>query len=175
MRQKHSKELLIWSNDICDYEEQDFIDSIREYHEDPEYNPTEIELSEEFNDYLDAKYEALEYDLDIELPNCILQIADLGLWYGRKKCYGIRGCRLKEVLNAFKYDYCKLYCDQYNLKGRDIHHDGTNHYTFRVLRKDIDPDKFMDRLKYGGGYSESTMKKYTRSLKPYVLKELNYL
>lgn len=175
MKQKKKNKLLIWSNDLSDYNESTFVDMIRERREDPAYNPTEVELSEEFDEYVTATYESLEYDLNIDLPNCILQIADLGLWYGRKKCYGLRGDRLKNVLKAFKYDYCKLYCDRYNLKGRDIHHDGTNHYTFRVLRKDIDPDKFMDRLKYGGGYSESTMKKYTRSLKPYVLKELNYL
>lgn len=172
-QKKKSNKLLIWSDDPSDYDDSMFVDMLRDRYENPEYNPTDEEISDEFRDYVDTNYEFSRQSINIELPHCILQIADLGLWWGRKTCYRLLGDNLREVFDAFKYDYCSIYCDQYNLKGRDIHHDGTNIYTFRMLSDGIDSEKFMDQLRYGGGYSASTMRKYTRSLKPWVLKAIS--
>lgn len=64
-------------------------------------------------------------------------------------------------------DYATWYVDQYgNLKCDAIHHDGTNHYLYRVI-KDEATDSQVENLKsklYAGTATMSDISKVTRRL-----------
>lgn len=125
------KRFLIWSNYDLDY------DDWREALEDeyPELSESEREeLMYEINgDYLDDE----RSNLDIQMSRPILVIADLGLWYGNRMGYkeipsgNIRDCLYSER----DIDWSTWYVDQLgDLRCDAIHHDGTNHYLYRVYK-----------------------------------------
>ena len=95
------------------------------------------------DDYLDDE----RMNLNIQLSQPILMIADLGLWNGRRSGYkelasgNIRDCLYVE------HDYVTFYVDKDgDLRCDDIHHDGTNHYLYRTY-KDSSTDAQRQDLK----------------------------
>lgn len=100
-------------------------------------------------------------NLDIELDNNIVVIADLGLWNGRRRGYKVIGTNLNDTLRSFMdcMTEIEFYTDGYNYCATEYHHDGTNHYIFRVLKDGVDVDKL-------GNYKD--IMKYTKSLKKTV-------
>ena len=120
---------LIWSNYDLEYEDWR-IDLEAEY---PELSENErfYKMLEINRDYLDDE----RANLNIQLSQPILVIADLGLWTGRHSGYkvilsgNIRDCLYSE------YDYTTWYVDkQGDFRCDDVHHDGTNHYLYRVFK-----------------------------------------
>ena len=105
------------------------------------------ELMQEINlDYLEDE----RVNLDIELPEEIVVIADLGLWNGRKMGYKeIPSGNIKDCLYS-NTDTTEWYVDRYgDLRADAYHHDGTNHYLYRVYRDDVSEmqkDNFRDKL-----------------------------
>jgi hypothetical protein len=51
----------------------------------------------------------------------------------------------------------------------DAHHDGRNHYLYRVAKNREQAEKLVDKIAYGG-MTEKQFRKATRSLRPYVAK-----
>ena len=152
---------IIWSNYDLDYE--DWRDDLEaEY---PELTEDErIALMYEINgDYLDDE----RMNLNIQLSEPILVIADLGLWTGRHSGYkeiisgNIRDCLYSE------YDYTTWYVDKDgDFRCDDVHHDGTNHYLYRVFKDSATVEQREDLLDkiYRGIATQMDIDRVTRRL-----------
>ena len=128
---------VLWSSEI------DF-DAWRDDYREEYPDATDDEIDEMIND---QNYDDLVYEreiLNINLPEPIIVIADLGLWYGRRtgyreipgniaKCFDVYGSSSHES-TWYLDDRNDLVCD-------DMHHDGTNHYLYRTWKKTATPQQ----------------------------------
>lgn len=152
---------LIWSNyhlDLDDWRD----DLLEEY---PDASETELyQLMQERNDsYLDDE----RVNLNIQQSRPILVIADLGRWNGRFSGYkeiasgNIRDCLYSDT------DYSTWYVDRLgDLRCDAVHHDGTNHYLYRVYKPGV-TDEQIDRLKekiYDGVATRADITRITQRL-----------
>ena len=141
------KRKVIWSNRNLDYEDwKSFFDD--EY---PELDEDErIDLMYELNnEYLDDA----RMNLDIPVFEEIIVLGDLGLWNGRKSGYKeIRGHSIKDCLYT-DTDYSTWYLDDRgDLCCEAIHHDGINHYLYRVFKPDVSDtrkENFLEKVLRG--------------------------
>lgn len=130
----------------------------------------------------DSESETAELDytdeqtnLDVELDGgygCIICIADLGLWDGRKSGYKmIGGKTVNQILTVQQGDYFKVFYDSEtdDVKAVDTHHDGTNYYTFREIRHNMDITILQERI-YNGTATKTDINKFTKPLGKYVRK-----
>lgn len=152
---------LIWSNYHLDLD--DWRDGLLE--EYPDAGETELyQLMHERNDsYLDDE----RVNLDIHQSAPILVIADLGRWNGRFSGYketasgNIRDCLYSDT------DYSTWYVDRLgDLRCDAVHHDGTNHYLYRVYKPGVTETQ-IDRLKekiYDGIATRSDITRITQRL-----------
>ena len=150
---------MIWTNEI-DY--RDWKEDLEEQYPDAEgYTDDDRErLMYEINDsYLEDE----EMNLDKELGNNIVVFADLGLWVGRRPAYMIlKSTNLNAIFSNVCGDYTTWYVEGEDIKCKDSHHDGTNHYTYRVLKDGYDEDDFY------GKYLPDVMKEMTEPLGHYA-------
>jgi len=131
----------IWSNADLDYEE--WKDWMEEEYPTLSDDERVAMMYEENGHYLEDE----RLNLDIQLSQPILVVADLGLWNGRRTGYkeipsgNIRDCLYSD------YDYTTWYVDRNgDFRCDDTHHDGTNHYLYRVYKDDVSQAQ-KDRLK----------------------------
>lgn len=131
----------IWSNADLDYEE--WKDWMEEEYPTLSEDERVAMMYEENGHYLEDE----RLNLDIQLSQPILVVADLGLWNGRRMGYkeipsgNIRDCLYSD------YDYTTWYVDKNgDLRCDDTHHDGTNHYLYRVYKDNVSQTQ-KDRLK----------------------------
>lgn len=89
----------------------------------------------------EENYRCLEDEwrnLDIVTGFPILIIADLGLWNGRQPAYGvIQSGNIADCLRSHCSgdSRCHWYIDRWgDLVCDESHHDGTNHYLYRILK-----------------------------------------
>ena len=162
------KKRIIWSN--MDVNPEDWREDYREFIENNELDD-DPENDDSLWNYIN---ESLGYYLDDERMNLdkktegrILVIADLGLWDGRKKGYGILEGNIANILTTIG-DYTEWYSDGYNIRATEIHHDGTNFYEYRVIREDRNIDNLLDAIYNGENISRKKLNYYTKSLHPYV-------
>lgn len=126
------------------------------------YSNFDPEVGDEF--WLEDERE----NLDIQLENPILVIADLGLWSGRRQGYKIiESGNIKDILYD-ECDYVKWYSDGYNVKATASHHDGTNYYEYREIRDMDNIGNLLELIYYGKKISRSKLNHYTKSIHPYV-------
>lgn len=125
---------------------------------------TDDEIYEERYFIAEQDFNAEMCNLDKTLSNNILCIANLGLWYGRKTGYKMLGNNLNEILTVAQGDYYKVFYDGYNVKAKDCHHDGTNYYTFRLIKDNVNIDNLLDKL-YNGTATRNDINNYTNSLR----------
>lgn len=132
---------IIWSNYNLDLD--DWRDDLQAEYPDK----TENELYEIMCETNDQYLEDERVNLDIQLPESILLIADLGRWNGRFPGYGeIRSGNIKDCLQT-SMDYATFYVDKIgDLRCDAVHHDGTNHYLYRVYKRGVSESQ-IDRLK----------------------------
>ena len=150
---------VIWSN--IDLNFDDWKDDLKEqYPGESEQALTEM-MYEINSDYL---YDE-RCNLDIPLENPILVIADLGLWNGRRQGYKeVPSGNIKDCLYS-DTDYTEWFVDKYgDLRADAIHHDGTNHYLYRVY-KDNATENQIDNLKVKLYKGIATRKDITRVTK----------
>lgn len=154
---------IIWSN--CNIEIEDQIDFLQEAYPEIKDESEQLELLYDLNnEYLDDE----RMNLDIQLSNPILVIADLGLWNGRKSGYKIiKSGNIKDILTAYG-DYAEWYSDGYNIFGIDHHHDGTNYYEYREIKNPDNIDTLLNKIYNGKPASRSMLNYYTRSIFPQV-------
>ena len=152
---------VIWGDIHLNYEDwrQDLEAEYPDLTEDERYA-----LMHEFNsDYLDDD----RINLNIQMSQPILVIADLGRWNGRFSGYkeiesgNIRDCLYSDT------DMTEWFVDHRgDLRADAIHHDGTNHYLYRVY-KDEASDSQREALKrkiYDNKATRSDITKVTRRL-----------
>ena len=136
MSRKETDRHIIWSDANLDIE--DWREGYKDYLEANELdlNPNDEDaiylwMCETNGEYLEDE----RANLNIQLPEEILVIADLGLWNGRPMGYKeIPSGNIKDCLYS-DTDYTEWYVDKYgDLRADAIHHDGTNHYLYRVYK-----------------------------------------
>ena len=152
---------LIWSNYHLDFE--DWREDLEAEYPDLSESELMEMMYERNNDYLSDE----RINLDIPLSQPILVIGDLGLWFGRRSGYkeipsgNIRDCLFSDT------DYTAWYVDKLgDLRCDAIHHDGTNHYLYRVFKPGV-TEAQMDRLKdkiYNGTATRSDITRLTMRL-----------
>lgn len=125
-------EHIIWSNefgfikDIVKGMEQDY----------PEYSEDQLyDLAYLIND---DDLEAEKLNLNKQLDNNLVIFADLGLWYGSRIGYKVlEGSNLNNIFDGTVGDYATWSVKDSEVLCKDIHHDGTNIYTYRVLKPGV--------------------------------------
>ena len=143
-------------------------DSLEDYELDEDLSPEEkIETEEMYraNDYQDL----FDEFKTCTLPSDIIVIADLGLWNGRHSASKRLPNKLEETLYS-DCDYMKWYCDENDYRCDATHHDGTNHYLYRMWKEDIEEDEkeeFEDII-FRGYPTKEEIEKYTVSLRPVI-------
>ena len=154
----------IWSNRDED------IEALREDLE-YEYDPEEYDLDQLVSD---LNYDYLEderMNLNIPVDTEIIALADLGLWNKRVNAYKEFGHNIKNCLfTRQSIDIAHWYCDNYNFRCDEWHHDGCNHIVYRLRRPYISDERwerFLNKLYYGT-VSDRDIRRFTTSLRPYV-------
>ena len=152
---------VIWSNHRLDFE--DWRQGLeREYP-----GLSEDELVRKMYE-INTEYLADERaNLDIKLPRPILMIADVGRWDGRYSGYTeIPGGNISDCLYS-ACDYVTWYVDKRgDFRCEGIHHDGTNHYLYRVYKEGASEED-IDRLKekiYNGTVTRRDIERVTDRL-----------
>lgn len=121
---------------------------------------------------LEAQLEAEQANLDIDVGNTIITIADLGLWDGTHHAYRVEKSQNIADLLVREQEYCEWWCDAHDLRAKMAHHDGTNYILYRRRKDgvtDYQWDNFLYKL-YTGTANKEHISKYTTSLLPYVAK-----
>ena len=159
-------EHIIWSNTNINV--ADWSDFLQEEYPEVTDPGEQYELCCEMNyAYLDDE----KVNLDIELPNPIICIADLGRWNGR--CMGykmIEPGNIADCLWDGECDYCTWYVDRYNdLCFSGVHHDGRNHYLYRELRdlSDQQMENFLEKL-HTGRLTRRDIRRYTTNIGSHI-------
>lgn len=130
---------------------------------------TEDKIQQEVYENIDMFFEDELLNLSKKLPNNIIAIADMGLWYGRRQGYKVLGNNLNEVVSStMGCDEKEVYCDAYNVRAVGYHHDGRNYVLYRELREDRNIDNFLEKIYNNETITSSTLNYYTKSLRPYI-------
>ena len=139
------KRLLLWTSNI-DF--ADWKDTLSEDYLDK----SEEDLMELMYEINREDLEILRKEFDILVPNDILVIGDLGLWNGRKTGYRILKSRSLQECFYGNEDEMTWYLDENgDLRCDAIHHDGTNHYLYRVMKdvSEIEKESLLVKIYYG--------------------------
>ena len=155
----NDKKYPIWSNYDLDYD--DWRADLEENYPELSENERIEMMYETHNHYLDDER------VDIQLNMPILIIGDLGLWTGRHSGYKeIASGNIKDCLFT-DTDYSSWYVDKLgDLRCDASHHDGTNHYLYRVYKDGVSEEQ-MDNLKdkiYRGVATRADITRITRRL-----------
>lgn len=169
---KNNNKHIIWSNMNL---------NLDDWKEDLLENRKLNELDTNVPDYVleNDMYELNSMYLDDERENLnitptkgrIICIADLGLWNGRKPGYKLLGHNIGDCLSDFSQaEGLEFYCDRYNFKSTQVHHDGINYLIYREIKPEYTSDqidKFLWKI-YNGKATDRDIRRYTRSLRPYI-------
>ena len=139
---------------------------LKEVQEDEE--PSDSDIMDEVYTQEEMWYEDEKLNLNKTLNGRIIAIASVGTWRGRFSGYKLMGDNLNEVLSFENCDFINVYADQYNIKADMYHHDGTHHVEYRELREDTNYEVLLDALHNQEPVSREMIRKYTKSLRPYV-------
>lgn len=152
---------VIWSDINLDLE--DWRESLEELY--PNY--ADDELYEIMCKTNSAYLEDERANLNVQLSQPILVIADLGLWNGRRSGYReIPSGKISDCLYT-EMDYAEWYIDKNgDLKCDAVHHDGTNHYLYRVYKDNVTEDQIYDLKEklYEGTATRRDITRITRRL-----------
>lgn len=157
---------IIWSNqnlDVDDWREdyKEFLEA-NELDDDPNDEQALYEWMEETNyDYLSDE----RVNLNVQLSQPIIVIGDIGRWNGRVMGYKmIDSGNIKDCLYS-DTDMTEWYVDRYgDLRADAVHHDGTNHYLYRVFKNTASPEQ-IERLQEKIYYGKATRADITRVTK----------
>lgn len=132
--------------------------------------PTDWQIVEDMYDDNDRWFDDERMNLDLNTGNRIVCIGDLGLWNGRVSGYRILGRNINSIFESTCGDYITFYADAYNVHCDDAHHDGVNHYLYRELVGTEEECDTLFHAIYYGKASQKMVRRYTRSILPYVAK-----
>lgn len=161
---------IVWSNYNLNLE--DWIEDIKEnldINGIDHSNWSESMFYQEMVNLNDIYFEDEKCNLDIPTEGRIIEIADVGLWDGRRMGYNLLDKHnIKACLN-FKRDceYAEWWVDSHNnLRSKQTHHDGTNYILYREVKSEITSDQldnFCWKL-YRGKATSKDITKYTRAI-----------
>ena len=157
----------IWSNRNINPDDwkADYLDCMEINEEDMDEDELWYWIHDQLSCYLDDE----RANLNIPTEGRILVIGDLGLWHGRVPAYKVINANVKNIL-SFEYEYAEFYDDGHNVKGIEVHHDGTNYYEYRVIREDRNIQNLLNAIYNGEEITRKKLNYYTKSLHPYVAK-----
>ena len=170
MSKKNTNKHIIWSNYNLNLD--DWMEGIKEnldingidYSDWPE-----SKFYEEMVETNDSYFEDEKCNLNLPTEGRIIEIADVGLWNGRRMGYNL--------LNEHNINAClnfKTSCEDgewwvdshNNLRSRQSHHDGTHFILYREVKPEITSDQldnFCWKL-YNGEATSKDITKYTRAI-----------
>ena len=159
---------IIWSDISLDPD--DWRDDYKDYLEINELDVDPNDENELYQWMIETNEELLvdeRINLNIQLSQPIIIIGDLGRWNGRVSGYKmIDSGNIKDCLYS-DTDYTEWYIDKYgDLRADAIHHDGTNHYLYRVFKNGVTPEqaeKLQDKI-YKGKATRADITRVTRRL-----------
>lgn len=134
-------------------------------------NPTDEDVMDYFTETVCGdRYHDCQEALNVSLPGKIIVIADIGTWRGRHSGYAIMTQSLNDILTSHVHGDSQLsvYGDGYNIRADETHHDGVNHYLFRVAKPGRKIGILLEAVASGMKISNSMLNYYTSSLHPYV-------
>ena len=130
---------IIWTNNP--FELTDFENDLKEQYPDADETELYWMMNELNNQYLEDEKLNLEKPLD----NNLVMFGELSLWDGTKTGYKVlKSSNLNGIFDGTCGDYITWYVDEGEIKCEDTHHDGTNRYIYRVLKKQYDKWEFED-------------------------------
>ena len=155
------KRHIIWSDYNLNYD--DWKDDLESEYPDLTDEQRYYKMYEINGDYLDDE----RANLNIQLSQPIIVIGDLGLWHGRVSGYRmIDSGNIRDCLSS-ECDYNEWYVDKNgDLRCIAVHHDGTNHYLYRVFKEGVSEDQ-ISRLQmkiYNNAATRSDITRLTRRL-----------
>ena len=164
MEKVNKNHRVIWTNN--DYDEWEKCMS-EEYPDGIDDDGEEVDLSyERYLEDCDIYLNDERFNLNKEVNGVIVVFASLGLWDGKHNGAKIIGTNVKDILRS-DCEYLDWYCDRYNVRCEAIHHDGTNHYLYRVAKNREQAENLVNSIAYDD-MTEEQFRKATRSLRPYV-------
>lgn len=119
-----------------------------------------------YNDYMQIWYGDERMNLNKEVDGVIVAFAVLGLWNGSPNGAKVCGTNVNSIMSSGE-DYNKWYCDRYNVRSEQTHHDGTNKIWYRVAKDKKAAERLVNKIAYKG----MTLQQFyraTKSLRPYV-------
>ena len=164
-----NKKFVIWQN--YDLRSEDWEDLFTEEYPDVEDEYEKYRIIADVNDeYLLDK----RVNLSVDLPTDIIIIGDLEFWDG-----GVTGYKETNSHNLadclhIEQDcvYAEFYVDnRKNLRSRQSHHDGTNHYLYRRWKDNVSEEQkenFLCKI-YDRKADAKDIARYTRRLGDEVL------
>lgn len=166
--QEQSDRHIVWSN--MNLEADDWRDSYKEYLEINGLDDDPNDENKLYEYMVEANDDCLSDErrnLDIQLSQPIIVIGDLGRWNGRVTGYKmIDSGNIRDCLYA-DTDYTEWYVDKYgDLRADAVHHDGTNHYLYRVFKDGV-TDKQIENLQdkiYNGKVTRAEITRVTKRL-----------
>lgn len=164
---------IIWSN--YDLNLEDWIEDIKENHKDCEIDDSGWNKEMFYQEMVDYNYMYFEDErVNLNIPTGrIIEIADIGLWDGRRMGYNLLNEHNINACLNFKSDceYAEWWVDSHNnLRSRQTHHDGTHYILYREVKPEITSDQldnFCWKL-YRGKATSKDITKYTRALGKHV-------
>lgn len=127
---------------------------------------TDEDIWQEAYELASMNYDDERSNLNKDLGNDIICIADVGTWCGRHRAYCVIGTNLNGVLRSHVGDITVEF-DGVDIIASESHHDGCNSYVFREVKPNA-PESFKEKLEFHEYISDNEFKKHTRSLRPYV-------
>lgn len=170
MSKKNTNKRIIWSN--CNLNLEDWIDDLKERLDECGVDCSEWDehkFYEEMIEVNDMYFDDEKCNLNIPTEGRIIEIADVGLWYGRRMGYNLLNEHNINACLNFKRDcdYGKWWVDSHNnLRSEQSHHDGTHFILYREVKPEITSDQldnFCWKI-YNGKATPKDITKYTRSL-----------
>lgn len=155
---------MIWSSEdrLNDTAREDYQKFQREVLEDESYEVSDEKWADKVYLWLEDERCNLNKDVD----GVIVAFAIVGTWRGPRQGYQIFGSNVAGILQS-QCDEAKWYGDGYNIRGRMMHHDGTNYVLYRVAKDRYEAERIADKI-YSGEIDEAGFRRKTRSLYPYV-------
>lgn len=159
---------IIWSDISLDPD--DWRDGYKDFLETNELDDDPNDENELYRWMVETNEEYLadeRINLNIQLSQPIIVIGDIGRWNGRVMGYKmIDSGNIKDCLYS-DTDFTEWYVDKYgDLRADAVHHDGTNHYLYRVFKNNITPEqaeRLQDKI-YMGKATRADITRFTRRL-----------
>lgn len=170
MSKKNTNKHIIWSNYNLNLD--DWVDEITEncFYKGIDYSDwTEEDFYEEMTKRNFEYFDDERCNLNLPTEGRIIEIADVGLWDGRRVGYKLLNeHNIRACLNLKRgCEYGEWWVDSHNnLRSSQTHHDATHYILYREVKPEITSDQldnFCWKL-YRGKATSRDITKYTRSL-----------